>query len=96
MGLATLRVASPKQLRSVITEVPASVIVADTWGSSYDVLDEAERQEIGALARLAPTVLLTGRHWARHVSPEELKVDCIIFKPFELEQLEAAVRRLLT
>ena len=49
-----------------------AVAVVDSWGASHETLEPAERQQIQHLAQLVPTVLVSGRVWARHVTAQEL------------------------
>lgn len=67
------------------------IVVADFWGSSQARLTPSERDQIRKLGRVTPTVLLTGRAWARATSADELNVSCILPKPFVLDDLIAQV-----
>jgi DNA-binding NtrC family response regulator len=83
------------ELRAAADEAGVHVIVADFWGTSYVEPTTVERQEIRELGRMAPTIVLTGRSWARHELPEELGVMCLLAKPVDLDRLVENVRRCL-
>ena len=55
-------------------------------------MDQAEREQIMALARLVPTVLASGRAWAAEVSAAELGLAALLPKPFDLQALLDVVR----
>ncbi len=82
-------------LRAVAEAGAADVIIADFWGPAQHALDETARSQMRELARLVPVVLLTGRSWAANVTPEELGVDAIIRKPFDLNDLLDTVGQIL-
>jgi DNA-binding response OmpR family regulator len=67
------------------------LIVADCWGASQSRLDYVERHQISELARQAPTILLTGREWARKVCPADLSVAAILPKPIDLDRFLSTV-----
>ncbi len=71
------------------------VIVADFWGKAQRTLGDLERQEIAALSRLLPMVLLTGRSWAVDVTAEELGARALMRKPFDLDVLIGAIQAAL-
>jgi DNA-binding NtrC family response regulator len=71
----------------------ARVAIADSWGSSYDVLDSDEREQICALARLVPTVLISGRAWAATMAECELSLAALLTKPFDVDELLGCLRR---
>src|SRR5206468_3087547 len=68
-----------------------ALIVTDFWGNDQVGLGETERRVISRLGRLAPTVLLTARAWARDESAGTLGVVRFLSKPFTIEDLEEAV-----
>ena len=49
-----------------------ALAVVDGWGESSFQLEELERQQLQQLARLVPTILVSGRVWAQHAAAEEL------------------------
>ena len=71
------------------------LVLADYWGPSHVELSAAEQEEIRELGRRAPTLLLTGRTWARPALAEELGVVAVLTKPIDVEPLLAQVRRCL-
>jgi DNA-binding NtrC family response regulator len=83
------------ELRAAVDQAGASIVLADFWGTSHLEPTPLERQEIRDLGRRAPTILLTGRSWARHELAEELGVVCLLPKPIDVEQLVEQVRRCL-
>jgi len=81
--------------RAAIAKGGVVAVLADFWGTSHVELSAAERQEVRELAGLAPTILLTGRSWARAELAHELGLVCLLTKPLELEELIAQLRRCL-
>ena len=82
-------------LREVAASLRPSVIIADTWGSSYKSLEPSERFEIAEVAQLAPLILITGQQWAANMTADELGVACILPELVNLEQLIDEIRRCL-
>jgi DNA-binding response OmpR family regulator len=72
----------------------ASLAIVDSWGTDHVTLGEPERQQIMTLARLVPTVLVSGRAWTARVSAAELGLAALLPKPFELEALLDIARAL--
>lgn len=64
-----------------------SLALVDSWGQSHQVLHEAERQEIAALAGEIPTIMVTEREWAAITRPAELGLLGLLPKPFDLDEL---------
>jgi DNA-binding response OmpR family regulator len=62
----------------------ASLAIVDSWGPGHLSLEQPERDQIVALARLVPTVLVSGRSWAARVSAAELGLIALVPKPFDL------------
>src|SRR5918912_1331827 len=63
----------------------ATLAIADTWGPGQLTLGPAERQQIVDLARLVPTILISGRAWAEHTGAQELGLAGLLPKPFDLQ-----------
>ena len=63
------------------------VLVVDAFGAGYDQPDQAEREQLRALAAHGPVILASARAWAQHVAPGELGVAAIVPKPYDLEDL---------
>jgi len=83
------------ELRAAAAEPGVHVVLADFWGTSHLEPTVVEREEIRDLGSRAPTILLTGRSWARHELAEDLGVVCVLPKPIDVEALVAQVRHCL-
>ena len=70
----------------------AVLAIVDGWGSGHLTLGYIERQQIIDLARLVPTVLMSGRTWAAKVTVGELGLVALLPKPFDLQALLDIVR----
>jgi DNA-binding NtrC family response regulator len=70
----------------------AMLAIVDGWGPGHLALGDLERQQIIDLARLVPTVLVSGRTWATQVSAGELQVVALLPKPFDVQALVDLVR----
>jgi DNA-binding response OmpR family regulator len=70
----------------------AVLAIVDGWGSGHLTLGDIERQQIIDLARLVPTVLMSGRTWAAKVTAGELGLVALLPKPFDLQALLDIVR----
>ena len=70
----------------------AMLAIVDGWGSGHLTLGYIERQQIIDLARLVPTVLMSGRTWAAKVTAGELGLVALLPKPFDLQALLDIVR----
>ena len=70
----------------------AMLAIVDGWGSGHLTLGDIERQQIIDLARLVPTVLMSGRTWAAKVTAGELGLVALLPKPFDLQALLDIVR----
>jgi ActR/RegA family two-component response regulator len=90
-GLQVRACSNFEALRTAAGSTRVGLIVADCWGTSQSRLDCDERQQISELARQAPTILLTGRDWARGVYAADLSVAAILQKPIDLDSLMNAV-----
>jgi len=86
---------SYSELHDSVVEHGSVVVLADFWGSSHADLSPRERDEIRALARLAPTILLSGRAWTRSTPPGDLGLMSILCKPVAIEDLIDHIRRCL-
>ena len=82
---------SRDQLVSAAHEAPGALALVDFWGTSHQVLSDDERQEVVALARAVPTVLVTGRTWAQHFAAEDLGCVAVVGKPFDVDEVVAVV-----
>ena len=71
------------------------LIVADFWGTSHLTLDEAEREEIGALATHAPLVLVSARNWALSEQAADLGLVALLIKPLDIDGFVVAMRSAL-
>ena len=84
--------ASVEEIRRQRPADSVSLAIVDAWGESHGALDEAERQEIRALAGEIPTIMVTGRQWAAITQPAELGLRGLLPKPFDLDELLGLVR----
>jgi DNA-binding response OmpR family regulator len=80
-----------QEIRDAAQRHAADIVVADFWGGSQRTLPESERQEILQLGSFLPVVLLTGRTWAADITAGELGARAVIRKPFDLDNLLAAI-----
>jgi DNA-binding NtrC family response regulator len=87
--------ASMSELRALCASRTPDLLVADFWGTSHLTLDDAERSEISALARVAPLVLISARNWAQGAEATELGLAALLLKPLELEGFVEALRTAL-
>jgi DNA-binding response OmpR family regulator len=71
---------------------PWDVVLVSGLPNSWRELDADDGAELGALASLAPVVLLAERAWMGNVRPADLGVVAIVRKPFEIDELLDAVR----
>jgi DNA-binding NtrC family response regulator len=75
---------------------PTALALIDTWGPSYGVLAESERQNISAFAAQVPSVMLTARSWSQAVSADELGLLALLETPIGLDQLVDTIRQQVT
>jgi DNA-binding response OmpR family regulator len=68
------------------------VALVDGLVASLAELEAADAPPLRALAARVPVVVTSGWPWAREASPAELGVAAILPKPYELDDLLAAVR----
>ncbi|HEV7665725.1 MAG TPA: hypothetical protein VGQ62_19500 [Chloroflexota bacterium] len=61
--------------------------IVDSLGTPAG-LDSSEREALVALRQLVPTIYMTARDWA---APNDLQVSALLRKPFELDELVAAI-----
>jgi DNA-binding NtrC family response regulator len=71
----------------------ARLAIADTWGPSHLSLEHQEREQIQALARLVPTILISGRDWTARMAAAELGLVALVQKPFNVDDLLGHVQR---
>lgn len=83
------------ELRAAAARKDGDVVVADFWGGGQRTLLDSDRVELLELTSLLPVILLTGRTWAAETSADELGARALIRKPFDLEDLLAAIQRSL-
>ena len=83
------------QVRRAAATDRGDIIVADFWGGAQRVLNATGRQQIQELADLLPVILLTGRSWASETTAEELGARALMRKPFDLDDLLAAIESVL-
>ena len=84
---------TPDQILALARELPGAVAVVDFWGKSHQTLAAGERDELARLARAVPTIMVTGRAWADHETPDGLGLVAIVAKPFDVFDLAARVSR---
>lgn len=93
-GIEVVGCSSYHELLSLLDDGLVDGVIADAWGESQAVLKDAERQAIVELGRKVPLVLVTGRTWSTSAEAGDLSAVAILHKPFELEELAEALRRL--
>ena len=69
------------------------VFVIDGVGASYTEPDDADRTTFARLGAHGPVVVASARDWARPEAAEALGVAAVLAKPYQLDDLLAAVRR---
>ena len=83
--------ASYEQLLEIAAVCPGALAIADFWGQSHQELDDGEREQVVGVARVVPTIVVTGRTWARTATAEELGLVALVRKPFDLDEMVALV-----
>jgi DNA-binding response OmpR family regulator len=63
------------------------LFLIDSFGRSHTQIDQEYLDVLRGLAARAPVVVTTGRSWALRVTAEELGVDVLLTKPYDLEEL---------
>jgi DNA-binding NtrC family response regulator len=74
---------------------PPDLIVADFWGASQLKLTDPEREQVAALGKIAPTVLVSARQWALDAGPAELGLAAVVHKPLDVHAFVNLLRRML-
>ena len=87
--------ASMAELRAHCACYKPDLIVADFWGTSHLTLDEAERDEIAALAAVAPVVLVSARNWALDARAAHLGLVALFTKPLDIDTFVGVLRAAL-
>ncbi len=82
---------SPEQLLRVAAESPAALALVDFWGESHRALSDAEREQVTALGRAVPTIMITARAWALSETAASLGLVALVPKPFDMDDLVALV-----
>lgn len=82
---------SYEQILRAACEDSGALVIADFWGLSHQELDDDERQQVVAIARTVPTIVVTGRTWARTITAEELGLVALLRKPFDLDEMATLV-----
>ena len=84
------------ELRAGIVQYPGAAVVSDSWErGDYLTLSPLHRADLVALAGTSEVVLTTGRQWAKDYPNGALGTVEIVQKPYDLNQLMAAVRAAL-
>jgi DNA-binding NtrC family response regulator len=65
----------------------ARLAITDSWGTCHQCLESSEREQIRGLARLIPTILISGRAWATRAEASELGLVALVRKPFDVDEL---------
>jgi DNA-binding response OmpR family regulator len=65
--------------------------VVDAFGVGFDQPDPNERTHLRALAEHGPVILASGRAWVNTFQPADLGVAAIMPKPYDLDNLLAAI-----
>ncbi len=86
-GHAVRACASRDQLMVAARDVPGALALVDFWGTSYQALGDDEREEVLALARTVPTILVSGRAWVGRECADELGLLALVPKPFDVDDL---------
>lgn len=71
---------------------PVAAIVAQGWALGLR-LEESDRNEIEALAKVAPLILIGAGQWAKDVSAEDVGAVCLLDQPFDINEFERQLRR---
>jgi DNA-binding response OmpR family regulator len=75
----------------VVQNLRLTVVIADSWDLSGNVLTEEGRQRIAQLTVHAPTMLLTTDSFLANTDPADLGFVCALPQPLILEEFEAAL-----
>jgi len=95
MGLRVQPCMSLAELMRCAREEHAAVVLTDFWGANQMSLGLMDRRLLARLGKLAPTIVLSGRAWTRDETAESLGVVRLLRKPFDIDELEAAVQNIL-
>lgn len=82
---------SYEQILRAACEDSDALVIADFWGLSHQDLDDDERQQVVAIARTVPTIVVTGRTWAQTITAEELGLVALLRKPFDIDEMATLV-----
>jgi two-component system, cell cycle response regulator CpdR len=89
-------VSTMEQVRQVRDSAPWDLFLVDTLSRSYAQPAPEDLVFLQELMALAPAILLTGRSWALHTKAADLGVTAVVVKPYDLEQLLAAIRAVVS
>lgn len=90
-GHAVTHVRDHQQAQERAVQEGWDCFVLDSFGAAHDAPDPDNKRVFETLSEYAPVVLTTGRQWAVRAKPEDLGVAAIVPKPFDLDELIAAV-----
>jgi DNA-binding response OmpR family regulator len=101
-GYAVHVVSEPEMAIQQLRDNRFALLISDQLSGAPNILSAEVRQWVHQVATSQPTVLLTARDWAAHISDEEratlaqnLGVAAIVPKPFDVTALLDLVGRLV-
>jgi DNA-binding NtrC family response regulator len=94
-GFEVVRCDSLAELEAAAAGKQVACVLTDAWYSPALSLDQESGAAIARLSALVPVVVMTSHTWGRNTTPEELSVAALLLKPFDLADLDAALKRAL-
>jgi DNA-binding NtrC family response regulator len=94
LGFRVQTVVLRSDLIGTARTLPVAAVVAQGWALGLR-LEQSERHEIEALARVAPLILIGAGQWAKEVSAEDLGAVCVFEQPFDIDDFGRQLRRCL-
>ena len=85
------------EIRQIVATGTVELVIADTWGPSFGVLNQREFTQIVKLSQSVPLIMLTGKAWAQDAGELNLGTTVVVQKPTDLnlllDQIAAAIKR---
>jgi DNA-binding response OmpR family regulator len=91
-GHTATHAATPEATRKLHQQEAWDRYLVDLFSQSYDKPSPEDMALLKELSSKAPVIVVTARSWAAQTRPEELGVAAIIRKPYDVEELLAAVQ----
>src|SRR4051812_25294578 len=84
---------SLSELQQLLPAQRWAAIITDGFSQGYRSAEPADLEMLRYLRQVAPVILVSGREWARHGSPDALGVFAICPKPYDLDDLLQTLER---